>query len=471
MSKKTRTNVICLESLEGRQLLSAASHHAYHAHHAADVPAGAQTLMNGPLGISQIAANGGMELLVTGTTGSDQVAIAQSGTTYTVRNGAWSKTVTGLFKTLVVQGNGGNDSITLDPTVTTDAVLYGGAGNDTLVGSNANDTFYAGGGNNVLKGGAGRDVFVTLGSKADAVSGGGNAADSFWMDDSKSEVVTDLTRAQVAAGSMHRIGTFLNGASKVLAGQSVADPATTESDITYKNFSTSPLFADAGPAENDIKQGYIGDCYFVATLSSVAKLNPNRIRQSVVDLGDGTYAVQMSENGSKVFVRVNADLPVWSGGGTLAYADFGAQNSIWVGIMEKAFTYVRNGANPSAPAYATIDNGGWMDEAYSALSTMATDVWSAASADAFYQLIAAKVTAGKSVTIGIQRVPAGAPLIANHAYVVDHVGHDASGNATLTFRNPWGVDGAGNDGSDDGYVTVSAQQAFQAFSGLMYAAV
>ena len=34
-----------------------------------------------------------------------------------------------------------------------------------------------------------------------------------------------------------------------------------------------------------------------------------------------------------------------------------------------------------------------------------------------------------------------------------------------------GIDGAGNDGLNDGYVTVTAAQAFDAFTGIVYATV
>ena len=42
--------------------------------------------------------------------------------------------------------------------------------------------------------------------------------------------------------------------------------------------------------------------------------------------------------------------------------------------------------------------------------------------------INAALNAGKAVTLGISNVPAGAPLIGDHAYTVDHVNLDAKGN-------------------------------------------
>jgi len=87
-------------------------------------------------------------------------------------------------------------------------------------------------------------------------------------------------------------------------------------------------------------------------------------------------------------------------------------------------------------------------------------------------LIKTALEQGKSVTYGASTPTDGAPLIGDHAYSVDHVNLDAQGNAvTVTLRNPWGIDGAGNDGLNDGYVTITAAQAKNAFLGLMIAAV
>jgi hypothetical protein len=80
--------------------------------------------------------------------------------------------------------------------------------------------------------------------------------------------------------------------------------------------------------------------------------------------------------------------------------------------------------------------------------------------------------AGKSVTYGTVTVADGAPLIAGHAYTVQSVNVDEHGHMTsVTLRNPWGVDGAGNDGHNDGYVTVTAQQLYDSMAGIVTANV
>jgi len=151
----------------------------------------------------------------------------------------------------------------------------------------------------------------------------------------------------------------------------------------------------------------------------------------------------------------------------LAYANTGSQGSLWVAIMEKAYAFFRTGAG----TYASIE-AGWMSEVYSALGKTSTSYFSVASGTELLNTMKAALEQGKSVTLGVKTPTDGAPLIGDHAYMVDHVNVDNTGNAvSVTLRNPWGIDGAGNDGLNDGYVTVTAAQAKNAFLGMMIAAV
>jgi hypothetical protein len=423
-----------------------------------------------PLSIAQV----GSVLQITGNTGSDTIAVSQSGQTYTISNGTWTTEISGDFMGLVVNGNGGNDSIQLDASVTTDATLRGGAGDDTLVGGSGHDAFYAGAGNNQLTGGTADDTFVAIGSSSDTVTGGGGF-DNFWLDNSSIEVVTDLSSAESAGGAMHRVSSFLgfnSGGGSVtpistsLLGQNLPDPIIS-SGYTYQNFSANPLFGAAGPSEDDVVQGQVGDCWFLSVLSSVAKVDPNRIRESVVDLGDGTYAVQFGSGSTRTFVRVDADLPTFSWGGP-AYANFGAGGSLWVAIMEKALTSYRY--STSAAAYANCSSG-WMSEAYGDLGAGSGSSISGSSATDWFNQICSALASGQSVTYAT-KPSALANLVGNHAYTVDQVGYDAYGNAYLVLRNPWGMDGYSSiDGVNDGYVTVSLADAYGSASMVTRASV
>lgn len=441
---------VLVEALEARQMLTAV-----------------------PLTVSVIPTASGNQLHIIGTPGNDQITVTPSPSGLLVGNtGGWSQAITQTIKTIWIDAGAGNDSVKVDPAITQNATLFGGLGNDTLTGGSGDDSLYSGAGNNVLNGGAGNDTLLTIGSTKDSLTGGAGR-DSFWTDNANAEKVLDMTPDEVGGRDLHRVASFytpgvsVNKKAKApkpsIAGEPVVDDP---SSMAYASFAANPLFASAGPSEDDVVQGDLGDCYFLATLSAVAKIDPWRIRQSIVDMGDGTYLVQMQKGKSTVFLREDAQLPTWDGS-SLVYADLGAQGSTWVALMEKAWCGVRTPAN----SYASIDSG-WMDEAFNALGSPAQSTYSTANGAALLTLIQKQLQLGKAVTFATDTAPHGAPLLDGHAYTVDAINVDSKGNpTTLRLRNPWGIDGAGDDGHDDGYVTLTATQAFQAFLGLVSASV
>ncbi|HET6249451.1 MAG TPA: C2 family cysteine protease [Tepidisphaeraceae bacterium] len=450
--KASRTNNAIIENLEARTLMTAA-----------------------PLGISEVAYDGGTQLRITGTTANDQITVKQTTAGLLIANGTWTRTVTDKINSLYINGEAGNNSITLDGSVTLNATLVGGGVNDNIVAGNGTNTLIGGTGKNVLQSRTGNDTLVCLGSNADTLVGG-SGFDNFWTDNTKTEKIQNLTAAENNGGAVHKVAGFVNANAITVAGKKVAaaktktvaaatgikEPAV-DAGVSYASFSNDPIFASTGPSANDIFQGNVGDCYYLSVLASVAKTDPARIANNIADLGDGTVVVQLDKNGKPAFVREDESLPV-NVDGTLAYAGLGQQNCTWVGLFEKAFCYVRT----NQPSYDAID-AGWMDEAYEALGASPTSTYTADSANALMSLISKDLTAGQSVTYATNDNPNTDALIADHAYTVISVGLDSHGNAaTVTLRNPWGCDINGNG---NGYVTISAGQAFKSFTGMVAAKV
>ena len=445
-----------IETLESRELLSAA-----------------------PLSIYQTPVTGGTQLQINGTNAADKITLKQNAAGITVTDGKWSTAVAGNFSSIVVRTGNGNDSVIEDASVTVSTTIVGGVGNDTFVAGSGNDTLYAGTGKNVLSAGAGNDTFVTLGSAADSVYGG-SGKDTFWVN--TTDKVFNVRADEVAYGGVHRVGSYFSTApistttvkkaskshkaSRNVTAPPLAEPSVTTAGLTYTNFSDHPLFSGNGPTQDDIRQGNVGDCFFLATLAAVAKADPMKIQQSVVQLADGSYVVQFNKAGQEVFVHVSGSLPTYSWG-TPAYANFGQQGSMWVAILEKAFTAVRNGSN----SYASIDSG-WMDESFSTLGLSSTGYYNPSSPTQLLQILQGQLSQGKAVTYATNVAVDGSALISGHAYEVIAVNADATGKLTsVTLRNPWGIDGAGSDSNpNDGYVTVTAQQAYGSFLGIVTAA-
>lgn len=465
-----------------------------------------RTLMTAaPLDVSEVTdANGGLQLRVLGTAGNDTINVVATadGLTFSAKTG-WTATYAKHYASLSIDAGAGDDTVTLASNLAVNAILFGGAGNDKLTGGAGDDRLYGGAGTNTLAGGAGNDVLVTVGGNGNNTLTGGPGRDGFWTDGKTTEKVTDATPDETAGGALHRVDSFYGSAKApaatakssktktkaksakamklaakkaaapapppvtTLAGQNLPDPALTPMASGYENFASRPLFASAGPSADDVEQGGVGDCYFMAVLSSVAKVDPWRLKQTIVDLGDGTYAVKFNKGATAVYVRVDADLPT-IGGGTLAYANFGREGSTWVALVEKAYAFFRTGAG----SYKSLE-AGWMDESYAALGATGRNQYAAAGGDALLAAIDKELAAGKSVTFAIGKAPAESGLVGGHAYMVDAVVKGADGKpVALRLRNPWGVDGySSKDGVNDGYVTLTAKQAKDALLGFTSAMV
>jgi Ca2+-binding RTX toxin-like protein len=368
--------------------------------------------------------------------------------------GGWaSDRIVGSAADNVLHGAAGDDTLiggegndTLDGSLGNDR-LDGGDGNDDLLGGPHNDVLFAGAGDDVLSGGSDDDTLVSIGGgQGDSLSGDGGY-DSFWAD--YSDTFSQWDWNEYTGGHIHQVYSFADyhfsngptiGLSRELDGQNLPDPV---GGANYVNYSAQSLFASTGPIKDDIDQNALGDCYFLATLSSIAKTNPDRIRQSVVDLGDGTYAVQFFNGNSPVFVRVDGDLPT-NGSGALVYAGLGTGNSLWVAIMEKAWAFYRkNDSNYSSIA------GGWPSDAFWALGVSSTTTQSTFGyawmnrPDLLWNYVAGELGAGKAV---VACTPGGSTnLVGNHCYEVDSVYVDGSGTRHIVLRNPWGW--AGNPGA------------------------
>ena len=350
----------------------------------------------------------------------------------------------------VFYGNAGNDTINAGEG---NDVIYGGAGNDALSGHGGMDSIYGGAGDDLLQGGDGDDLLVSVGGGKKTILVGDDGLDTFWLDGDVTENTVDLSAAETAAGSVHRVAAFANKMSKELTGAALADPALKAGSARYRNFKTRPLFSSNGPAINDVAQGQLGDCYFLAQLGAYAVVSPQMIRQSIVDFGDGTYGVQFTKGGNKLFYRIDADLPSYNAS-TLAYAAFGAEGSLWVALYEKAWTYARTAKN----TYGSIE-AGFMTEVSNAFGKSSN--WGATStvANSLLATLKAEMDAGKTVTVGTGREPAGSLLIGGHAYTVISIVDDGAGGYTVVLRNPWGIDGyTCADNLQDGYVTLTTAQ-------------
>src|SRR3954447_5272719 len=127
------------------------------------VPAVTATLLNGTLSVLGDGANNAITL------GLDNGQITVSGVAQTFA----ASQVAGI----TVDGSDGDDILSVSPDITTPTLLFGGYGNDGLLGGGGFDQLYGGPGNDVLDGrGGGDQLYGGLGTDAFPDTQGANAA-------------------------------------------------------------------------------------------------------------------------------------------------------------------------------------------------------------------------------------------------------------------------------------------------------
>lgn len=122
------------------------------------------------------------------------------------------------------------------------------------------------------------------------------------------------------------------------------EPDTLEDNVRFvmKSVKDQPLFPHE-PCLKDIAQGHIGDCYFIATMVSLAVRAPGKIKEIMKDNGDGTVTVRFYDRSAKkyLYVKVDKTIPkVQNEKGQ--QRDFGAQAALWTKLLEKAYASVRH---------------------------------------------------------------------------------------------------------------------------------
>ncbi len=215
-------------------------------------------------------------------------------------------------------------------------------------------------------------------------------------------------------------------------------PTPTSTSYSYRSISGS-LFQN-GISTTDVKQGQVGDCYFLATLGSIAQEQPNYIQNMFIDNGDNTWTVRFNKSGVWDYVTVDRFLPTNSSG-NLVYASQGSNfantaNELWVALAEKAYAQIGESGwtrgTSRTNSYQSIE-GGWMTYVINQVTGLnSTWSWSGISS-LTEQTVINWVNSNTIVTLGTGSNP-GNNLVGGHAYAI--TSYNAS-NGTFFVRNPW----------------------------------
>lgn len=204
----------------------------------------------------------------------------------------------------------------------------------------------------------------------------------------------------------------------------------------------------------DPVQGALGDCYFIAALSSVAWARTydiaHRSRATGTSQQQFVDMVMFYDNGKAARVEVSEQLPLNPPANYYIYARSKEQGEIWPAVYEKAYAKWRTHTASDHPNYAPIAGGdpvgalaqltGLNRTYYWTSQISADDIWhrvrqNCISRKTFNPMVAWTYPSGEASPDKVNYN--NAHLVANHAYSI--LGWDyRNGQKYVVIRNPWG---------------------------------
>lgn len=234
----------------------------------------------------------------------------------------------------------------------------------------------------------------------------------------------------------------------------------------------SKIYGEQGIQSNDIRQGGLGDCYFMAALSGMAKHRPQDIAK-MISYNDDCSIIFVKFPGQKDAIGVayptQDELD--------KYAKGGKDGDVWVAAVEKAYAYTTafrdqegNKDNPRE----NIANGGQLSTGIEVLTNKSTDddILALTKDSTIRSKLTKALSANKMVTVattGSSDSTTVANLPQNHAYTV--LSYDPKTDK-VTLRNPWGGDANGDKDyrgkKNDGVFEVSISELNKYFRNITY---
>jgi hypothetical protein len=235
------------------------------------------------------------------------------------------------------------------------------------------------------------------------------------------------------------------------------------------------LFVHGVPDPYSVRQGDVGDCYFVAAVVAVAKQNPQSIVRMIHDNCDGTYTVSFPDGHAATVTTPTADE-------ILRHSSTDG-DGIWMPVLEKAFCAIRerDGIFAFWPKEQPYDSGtaGLPAEGIHAMTGHSVDADFVAlhSLDVTRAKLKDTLGNGRVITLASHlQIPVIQPsdiqgLPRDHVYSV--MSYDPKSDC-VTIRNPWGyqelVDADGNaaNGVNDGVCSIPLANLHTYFAIIAY---
>lgn len=277
---------------------------------------------------------------------------------------------------------------------------------------------------------------------------------NYFIEASCVDINTNQTQKEIIFVTDEKIIIDSVAISNYFSEEKAKDLCFVKPDENSENILSKELFPNGSPKPEDIQQGNLGMCYFLAVLSTVAEKDPKLLMRNLVDDGNGNIIVKFfnPNNGKPFYIKVQKTVP--------KLADeykFLKNDCLWVHMYLKAFVasgFAGNYGGLSANCAKSYKNveGGFMHVAIRMITGKESKIKNAASiflsnknklydefkfilsnngyicCDFTSHLNIVKLLFGKLMINGIVR---------KHSYSVEKVYEDKEGQRWIVIRNPW----------------------------------
>jgi len=207
---------------------------------------------------------------------------------------------------------------------------------------------------------------------------------------------------------------------------------------TYQ-YAQGSLFQN-GISHDDIRQGYINDCFFLAGLGATLVQSPEIIQNMFIDNGDGTFTVRFYNKGVADYVTVDRYLPT-NNIGNFVYASPGdnyadANNELWVALAEKAYAQLNESGwinQDNTNSYNGIGNAGYLSDAFAHITGERTALGRILD----FEKVVNAFNSGEVVGFGSKSSGVESNIVTSHAYALVDYNTDTQ---KFTLLNPWSTD-------------------------------
>jgi Ca2+-binding RTX toxin-like protein len=364
----------------------------------------------------------------------DDIIINNSSFPIVVRGGEGVDRITGGSGNDVLMGDGGAD------------IIDGGAGDDYLFGDADGDTLRGGTGNDVIYGNAGNDYI--FGGDGDDILQGREDNDVIYGDAGNDVLYGNAgyDRLEGGIGDDRLYGGFNYD---YLYGNDGNDYLDGEQDGAYLNGGRgidmdASKVAPKGQSANDVVQGGLGDCWFLAPLSSVAGSRTKLTGSDRIHRVDqNLYEVKLYNVETNVWQWVpvrfdgtttaaDAKLPPAAGCETDTPACEGAY---WAIIYQRAMVTMRGGDYTDLQTLNNMTIKYGSGQGFQFVTGRTFDFWVTGYDGFTFDNLKANLRAGKLVAAATKPSDVASTLVTNHVYSVLSVN---SATKMITLRNPHG---------------------------------